>query len=108
MLSCLPACMYVCMYKVFLSFPLLLFINQVWTEARVGAEWIHIDPCEAAVDEPLIYQGWGKNQTFIFAYKKESEKSPAPDEVSVVSNHYSSSELAKAGIILIIAYCIYR
>ena len=40
----------------------------------MGAEWIHIDPCEAAVDEPLIYQGWGKNQTFIFAYKKESEK----------------------------------
>ena len=33
-------------------------------------EWIHIDPCEAAVDEPLIYKGWGKNQTFIFAFQR--------------------------------------
>ena len=30
--------------------------------------WVHLDPCEAAVDEPLIYQGWGKNQTYIFAF----------------------------------------
>jgi hypothetical protein len=33
----------------------------------LNGRWIHIDPCEAAVDEPLIYQGWGKNQTFILA-----------------------------------------
>ena len=30
-------------------------------------QWIHIDPCEAAINEPLIYQSWGKNQTYIFA-----------------------------------------
>ena len=29
---------------------------------------MHVDPCEAAVDEPLIYEGWGKNQTYIIAY----------------------------------------
>jgi hypothetical protein len=41
--------------------------DHVWCEARVCDEWTHIDPCEAAVDEPLIYQGWGKNQTYILA-----------------------------------------
>jgi len=30
--------------------------------------WIHLDPCEAAVDEPLLYQDWGKKQTFIMAF----------------------------------------
>eukprot|EP01041_Mallomonas_annulata_P011195 gene11195-23385_t len=33
-----------------------------------GNKWIHLDPCEAAVDEPLIYQSWGKNQTYILAF----------------------------------------
>lgn len=30
--------------------------------------WVHLDPCEAAVDEPLLYQSWGKNQTYILAF----------------------------------------
>lgn len=42
--------------------------DHVWIEALVHNDWIHIDPCEAAVNEPLIYQGWGKNQTYIFAF----------------------------------------
>ncbi len=83
----MPVCMYA-MCKV-----LLVLSFQVWTEARVGTEWIHIDPCEAAVDEPLIYQGWGKNQTFIFAYKKESEKSP--------SGLNEDEEFNTAGMILV-------
>jgi len=37
-----------------------------------GGRWVHCDPCEAAVDEPLIYEGWGKNATFIFAFNSES------------------------------------
>jgi hypothetical protein len=41
---------------------------QVWTEALIHNQWIHIDPCEAAINEPLIYQGWGKSPTFIIAY----------------------------------------
>jgi peptide-N4-(N-acetyl-beta-glucosaminyl)asparagine amidase len=41
----------------------------VWTEIQLSdGDWIHIDPCEAAVNEPLLYQSWGKDQTFIFAY----------------------------------------
>lgn len=41
---------------------------QVWAEVRLGGSWVHCDPCEAAVDEPLIYQGWGKNQTLILSF----------------------------------------
>ena len=26
-----------------------------------------MDPCEAALDNPLLYQDWGKSQTFIIA-----------------------------------------
>lgn len=46
--------------------------DHVWIEVatpmpRGGSRWVHVDPCEAAVDEPLLYQGWGKNQTYIVA-----------------------------------------
>ena len=37
-------------------------------EANEKGSWIHVDPCEAAIDEPYIYQSWGKNQTYIFSY----------------------------------------
>ena len=30
--------------------------------------WVHLDPCEAAVDESLLYHGWGKKQTYILAF----------------------------------------
>ena len=50
--------------------------DHVWVEARLGGagavptggRWVHLDPCEAAVDEPLLYEGWGKNQTYIVAF----------------------------------------
>jgi hypothetical protein len=50
--------------------------DHVWVEVylRVNADddnsgrWVHLDPCEAAVDNPLLYESWGKNQTYIVAY----------------------------------------
>eukprot|EP01039_Chlorochromonas_danica_P004028 gene4028-4406_t len=52
--------------------------DHVWIEVQCEidgngdqADWFHVDPCEAAIDEPLIYQGWGKNQTYIVAYSPE-------------------------------------
>jgi hypothetical protein len=30
--------------------------------------WIHLDPCEAAVNQPLLYEEWGKQQVFIIAF----------------------------------------
>jgi len=42
--------------------------DHLWAEVRIDGQWVHLDPCEAAVDEPLLYQSWGKNQTYIFAF----------------------------------------
>ena len=29
--------------------------------------WVHMDPCEAAVDEPGIYASWGKTHSYVIA-----------------------------------------
>ena len=43
--------------------------DHVWTEILLDDnEWIHLDPCEAAVDKPLLYQEWGKQQTYILGF----------------------------------------
>ena len=48
--------------------------DHVWNEFYNEEEkrWIHVDPCEAAYDTPLVYeQGWGRNMTFIVAASEE-------------------------------------
>lgn len=52
----------------------------------LGSNWVHVDPCEAAVDEPLLYQSWGKNQTFILAF--------SPEDIVDVTFHYTSNATA--------------
>jgi len=43
--------------------------DHVWCEVKIcTGRWVHLDPCEAAVDKPLLYQDWGKTQTYILAY----------------------------------------
>ena len=37
--------------------------------------WIHLDPCEAAVDIPLLYQSWGKKATYLIALHAPSNYS---------------------------------
>ena len=44
--------------------------DHVWCEAKLGGEWVHLDPCEASLGEPEIYQGWGKNGTLVVAFSK--------------------------------------
>jgi hypothetical protein len=63
----------------------------MWAEVKVDGEWVHLDPCEAAVGENLIYQGWGKKQTFIFAF---SYSSPFVEDVTALytSNFTASLE----------------
>ena len=42
--------------------------DHVWAEVKIGGRWVHADPCEAALDKPLLYQEWGKQQNYIIAF----------------------------------------
>ena len=44
--------------------------DHVWCEAKLGGEWVHLDPCEASLGEPEIYQGWGKNGTLVVSFSE--------------------------------------
>jgi hypothetical protein len=42
--------------------------DHVGVEVLMGDKWMHLDPCEAAVDKPLLYEEWGKQQMYIVAF----------------------------------------
>jgi hypothetical protein len=49
------------------------YADHVWAEIDMSEvdgqrRWVHLDPCEAAMDENLLYKGWGKKQTYILAF----------------------------------------
>ena len=69
--------------------------DHVWAEVKVGEQWIHLDPCEAAVDHNYLYQGWGKKQTYILAfYAPLSGSAPLKDVpwVEDVTHLYTSDQ----------------
>ena len=37
------------------------------TGAPPVTRWVHLDPCEAAVDQPSLYAEWGKTLTYVLA-----------------------------------------
>lgn len=49
-------------------------------------DFLFADPCEAAVDKPLLYQEWGKQQTYIVAFR-----APAFSGVSASSTATTSA-----------------
>jgi Transglutaminase-like superfamily len=44
--------------------------------SSTGFRWIHLDPCEAAVDENLLYESWGKKPTYIVSFYAPQSSSP--------------------------------
>mmetsp|Transcript_57433 Transcript_57433/g.136527 ORF Transcript_57433/g.136527 Transcript_57433/m.136527 type:complete len:524 (+) Transcript_57433:119-1690(+) len=49
------------------------FTDHVWIEVRLPhgphGKWVHADPSEGVLDNPLMYEdGWGKQLTMIFAF----------------------------------------
>jgi len=49
------------------------FTDHVWIEVWVPSQgrFVHIDPCERAMDTPLLYEkGWGKKLTHIISFSR--------------------------------------
>ncbi len=71
--------------------------DHCWVEVLVNDQWIHVDPCEAAVNESKLYESWGKNMTFCVAYSL----SPKAETVDVTDTYCTDMKLAwlRRGII---------
>lgn len=71
--------------------------DHVWAEALIGDKgkqrWVHLDPCEASVDENLLYEGWGKKQTYILAFYAPKTKTDLAPLIEDVTHTYTSDAL---------------
>jgi len=65
--------------------------DHVWAEVYLNGEWIHLDPCEAAVNKPLLYEEWGKQQTYIVAFHAPLANGGSLDRTSILQNGMNTS-----------------
>lgn len=57
--------------------------DHVWVEILLkDGEYVHLDPCEAVVDHKLLYQEWGKKQTYIIAFSSPYNNDDDGDDCS--------------------------
>lgn len=68
---------------------MLYVYQQVWAEVLLEGSWVHVDPCEAAVNEPLIYESWGKRPTYVLAYRSSSCEHSIEPCTKLSSDHSS-------------------
>ena len=71
--------------------------DHVWAEIRLFDDWIHVDPCEAAIDNPLLYESWGKTQTYIVAFHPSLDSSQADRCIEDVTAIYTSDNTTVIG-----------
>jgi Transglutaminase-like superfamily len=62
--------------------------------------WVHFDPCEAAVDNPHLYQGWGKKQTFVIGLYSPPRSGAGKKKLAVpvvedLTHRYTTDGIAK-------------
>lgn len=68
--------------------------DHVWAEILLPStkEWIHLDPCEAAVNQPHLYQDWGKQQTYIVGFYPASNNRRFP-AIEDLTSKYTSDDM---------------
>jgi hypothetical protein len=71
--------------------------DHVWAEIRLFDDWIHVDPCEAVIDNPLLYESWGKTQTYIVAFHPSLDSSQADRCIEDVTAIYTSDNTTVIG-----------
>ena len=55
--------------------------DHVWVEVLLGDVWVHVDPTERRIDQPLMYvREWGKDVNLVYAISEE-------EIVDVTSNY---------------------
>ncbi|EER08395.1 peptide n-glycanase, putative [Perkinsus marinus ATCC 50983] len=75
--------------------------DHVWSEVWVDRQqrWVHVDPCEAVIDAPLMYEsGWKKSLSWVWATSRDGCRDVTPRYTRHLSTkEFQSRRQAYAG-----------